>query len=398
MKKVFLFLSMVGLAFASCTTPDEGKTGGAGGAGEFEFEVTNIGEQYALVTVTAKEEGRTFHCNYDTKGAILSKGGTKAYLDAYYKDLKEAIDNGIVSLGTVLSVGSLEEGYMSDLKPNTTYYVWAFGIDMDGTLTSSDLSYHEFKTLPSTFDTTRWLGEWTLTPSKILVEMGISETQQWVQQFVPNQENSTYTLTITDSADFDPSWELPAGYAVITGWDANYPDYPMIGEYVANTLEFANDVVVDADPESGAVLLWTPLATNTTDDTDILPVGGLDWVIPYVFTMGEDGTISVEGFTDLATDTAQYIVEAYQLLILMDEYYYSTIKDPDVEIYHPGGNTMTAVKAVAEDNGDAGVAPAKLSVKKNNSKKNFRIMHKYANAKSAAFHFSSAIKFSKVRK
>ena len=95
MKKLFLLLAMVGLAFASCTTPDDGgQTGGAGGAGEFTFTVTNIGEYGATFTVAAKEETRTFYWNCLTKASILEYGSTKDFMEEWHADTQRSVDNG----------------------------------------------------------------------------------------------------------------------------------------------------------------------------------------------------------------------------------------------------------------------------------------------------------------
>ena len=410
MKKVFL--SMVGLAFASCTTPDEGKTGGAGGAGEFEFEVTNIGEQSAFVKITAKEEGRTFYSNCYPKAVFTSVGTTKQLMELLYQYRTEDVSTGEATWAILLAIG-YGEYTLNDLTSTTTHCVLAFGIDMDGTLTSSDLSYYEFKTKPSTFDTTRWLGKWDVTSQEMCVQFLSSDNQFSQSYATPESGSFTRTVEIVDAAEDDPKMK---GYCYIFGWDGYFPGLPsegaesyvpVIGMYVDNTIEFVNDFVLDSDPETGLLTEWLACCCEHEYMSEQKNINEylaflMGEYAPYTFVMNDAGNVDIKGEEGLGIEGSEtlYDVRHFQLVYVDEK---SNDLSPvfskvDEEAIHFAGNTMTAVKAVAEDNGDAGVAPAKLSVKKNNSKKNFRIMHKYANAKSAAFHFSSAIKFSKVRK
>ena len=388
MKKLFLLLAMVGLAFASCTTPDDGgQTGGAGGAGEFTFTVTNIGEYGATFTVAAKEETRTFYWNCLTKAEILEYGSTKDFMEEWHADTQKYVDNGSYTWEELLDTGSAEHT-STKLKPDTTYFLWAYGVDANGNCTSTDLSYYEFKTLPSTFDTNSWAGYWTLTPSKLFCEI-ISENT-WTQVLVANEQNTTRTLEIVDGATEDESL---AGYALVYGWDANIPGVPALGKYVGNTIELLGDEIVGADGEY--LLTWLPIAVNVEDSEDFLYAGGIaSWFTPYILTMNADGTVNVKGGTGLTTDgTNSYQAEAFKVEWVLGENLYTAMQAEDEMVYHPAGNTMTAVKAAAEDNGGAEPAPAKLS-----AKKNIKVMHKYANAKSAAMQFSSAVKMAKLAK
>lgn len=373
---------MVGLAAASCTPtgnePGGNQPGGAGGASEFTFTVTNIGEYSADFTVTAKDATRTFYWNCSTKASILEYGSTKEYMEEWHADTQEFVENGLYTWDELLDTGSAEHTSTS-LKPNTTYLVWAYGVDANGNCTSSDLSYYEFKTLPSTFDTASWVGNWTLTPSKLLCEMITGN--QWLQTFVENSKNSTYELEIVDGATIDSSL---AGYAVVYGWDANIPSVPALGTYLGNTIELLGDEIMAEDGEY--LLTWSPLAVSTEDSTNMTYTNGLDWVIPYVLTMGADGTVKVQGDTRLATsDGTSFHIESLKLEWVSGDNIYSAMQVEDEMVYHPAGNTMTAVKSAAP-----APAPAKLS-----AKKNIKVMHKFANAKSAALQFSSAVKFAK---
>lgn len=395
MKKLFLLLAMVGLAFASCTPAGEddgGQTGPQGGGNEFTFTVTNIGEQSADYTVTAKEETRTFYWNCHTKADVMSEG-TVAFMEYYYDMLKEAVDGGSYTWAELLDTGYAEHS-STKLRPATKYILWAFGIDANGNLTSTDLSYYEFETKPSSFDSSVWSGTWNVTSPNIFVEFITADSegkQVYNEKFVTPEEPYTRSIEIIDGASMDASLN---GYALVYGWDGNFPDSPTTGEdfmpafgvYNANAIDLVNGEVVYDDASDGSVLMWLPVCEDVEKAGSYTYVTG-DFA-PYKFVMGADGAVTIEGAAGIGLNNGTTVdVKLFHLVWLMGNSVYPGIMS-DGPVYHFAGSNMTAAKA--EDNG---VAPAKLS-----AKKNIKVMHKYANAKSAAMQFSSAVKMAKLAK
>ena len=391
MKKLFTLLAMVGLALASCTPNGEGTGNNGGSQAEFSFEITNIGEYGATVKVTPKDMERTYFTGVWSYVSMVQSGGANALMEAAYDYYKSEVEAGRESwLGGEypLLTSGVDEGTLTTLNPGTKYVAMAFGVDANGNLTSTTPCWKEFLTLDSTFDTTQWQGEWILTPSKLLQEL-VNDTD-WARVLVANEGNKTYTLEIVDGASEGSEW---AGYALVYGWDANIPDIPALGQYAGNALELLNDEVVYIDA-NGNSLLWCAVVVDTSDATNMRFAGGVEGLIPYTLKMGEDGTVSVTGDKGLSDGVSSYNVEIFQLIWQVGDYVYPATQEDGLDevISHPAGNTMTAIKAPATDDGGA-VAPAKLS-----AKKNIKIMHKYANAKSAALQFSSAIKVAALAK
>lgn len=382
---------MVGLAVASCA-PDGGgddNGGSQGGGTEFTIEITNVGDQTASVTITPKDLERTYYWSATKMEYVNEEGGPNEWMDLIYEQCKGMVDGGFetwVGGDAPLLVSGVDSYDFKTLAPNTTYCVYAFGVDANGNLTSTNLTYKTFTTKESTFDTSAWSGVWNVTSPKVYVEMVAGEQYQSGVIEVP--DGYTRPVLIEDIATTydDPSM---AGYAYVWGWDAVFPaitnleeeGIPALATYVGNKLEFVNDEVMYK--EEGFEVFWTALWDN-----DYL-VGGTNYA-PYKFVMGENNSATIQAGGGQLTSGEYGTVALFSLWVFYDnkDYYpYYVFTDGEEPAYHFSGETMTAVKA---DN--SGVAPAKLS------KKNGRIMHKFANANGAAFSFSSAVKMAKVRK
>ena len=396
MKKLFLLLAMVGLAFASCTPgAEEPGSGSQGGSDEFTLSVENIGEYGAVVTVTPKDETRTYFWSVTKKSNMDEAGGAAAWMNYVHKSNKEAVQNGYESWtegeAPLLSTG-VESKELKSLNPDTEYMLYAFGVDANGNLTSTNLSYQIFTTLPSTFDTSVWAGIWNVTSTQVYAEQLSDGGTQYAKGIVPTPDGYTRPVEITDGASIDPSL---AGYALVYGWDGAFHGLPSAGAenympafatYQGNSLQFLNEEVVYQ--QEGLIFQWYGICDIDGEESI---VSG-DYA-PYQFKMDQDGNVTLVAYSGIVTSGAKFVCVLYQILGIEGESYYSSYfyteeAMNDEPIYHFSGETMTAVKA---DTGAA--APLKLS-----AKKDVRIMHKYANAKVAAREFSSAVKLAKLGK
>ena len=384
MKKLFLLLAMVGLAAASCT-PNGGKPGGnEGGSDEFAIEVTNIGEYGATVTVTPKDETRTYFWSVTKMAFVNEAGGPDAWMNEIYQQEKDLVDGGYEtwwgSEESVLDLG-VQTLELKSLDPNTTYCVYAFGVDTNGNLTSTKCSYKSFKTAVSTFDTSVWTGIWNVTSPKVYYELVANE--QYVSGIQEAGEEG-YTRPVEIMED--------EGYALIFGWDPVAPSLPSLtdpeaevdilpvyGEFAGNKINFLNDEVLYQG--DGVVIFWLAEWDNG------YIVGGTNYA-PYEMEMAQDGSVTITAGGGQLTSGETGTVARFSIWVEMDGNYYPyyAFGDGAEPAYHFSGETMTAVKADAP-----APAPAKLS-----AKKNFKVMHKFANAKSAALQFSSAVKIAKL--
>ena len=236
MKKLFLLLAMVGLAFASCEPvgPNNGGNGGNGGgevagAGEFELVVSNISETSATVKITPKQEGRTYYWGIHAEADVKEFATTAAFMEDWYAYMKEAVDGGHYTWADLLD-NDVVEYTTNKVNPSTKYVVWAFGIDLNGNLTSTDLSYVTFETKASTFDSTSWYGYWNVTSAK---HVSIGEdpfSGEPVTELV-DEELSKVVAIVDASAD------LGEGYVLVYGWDGVFEmELPAIGVVSGNLL------------------------------------------------------------------------------------------------------------------------------------------------------------------
>lgn len=250
---------MVGLAAASCT-PNGGKPGGnEDGSNEFAIEVTNIGEYGATVTVTPKDEARTYFWSVTKMAFVNEAGGPDAWMNEIYQQEKDLVDGGYEtwwgSEESVLDSG-VQTLELKSLDPNTTYCVYAFGVDTNGNLTSTKCSYKSFKTAESTFDTSVWTGIWNVTSPKVYYELIANE--QYVYG-IQEAGEAGYTRPVEIMED--------EGYALIFGWDPVAPSLPSLtdpeaevdilpvfGEFAGNKINFLNEEVLYQG--NGVVIFW----------------------------------------------------------------------------------------------------------------------------------------------
>ena len=388
MKKVFLLLSVIGLAFASCT-PNGDNKGGNGdgtevlGAGEFSIVVSDIKSSSAHIKVSAKEATRTFYA------AVLSTTEFEEYdssadlMADFYAQMKDAVEAGVYvwvgEQGALLDTG-VAEWTSTKVVPSTEYVVFAFGIDPNGNLTSTDLTYAKFTTLKSTFDPTAWYGNWDITSQKHISEAVDPFENELVINLV--DEPLTKTLAFEDATEAlgEP------GYVLVWGIDGVFDDsLPAVGAIVDNKIELLNDFAVaeEEDPSYGPIAFTWKGISYIESYNDYIGVGG-DYA-PYTFTMATDGSVSVDAYQGQLQGGGVFATDMYRVVgvILEGEYagYSLSYSRNDGEpALFLTGLTMTGAKSA--DNG--AIAPAKLS------KKNIKVMHKMANQKFVTKTFTAA--------
>jgi hypothetical protein len=294
MKKLFLLLAMVGLAFASCEPvgPNTGGNGGnnngggeVAGAGEFELALLNIGETTATVKITPKQEGRTYYWGISKETSLKEFATTAAYMEDYYADLKEYVDSGNYTWADFLDKGVVE--YTTEkVNPSTKYVLWAFGIDEAGNLTSADLTYVGFETKASTFDPASWYGYWNVTAPKCVSIGADPFSGAPVTEFV--EEETSKVIAIVDA-----SADLGAGYVYVYGWDGVFElELPAIGLISGNKIKLENETVLfTEDDETYGPLdyTWNGISDLTATHGDWYPVGGN---YPcYTITMGAEKAV-----------------------------------------------------------------------------------------------------------
>lgn len=369
MKKVFLLLSVIGLAFASCT-PNGGNEGGeTQGAGEFVIEVTNIAASSAHIKVTAKEATRTFYAN------MLPKADFAGFdLIERHAELVELVEAGQYTWETLLTTGS-DEWDTTRVYPDAEFVVYAFGVDANGNLTSTAVSYKSFKTPKSTFDTAKWTGWWEVTAPKTYTQGMNLLTEKYEETWTDDE--LVRPIQIVDGASIDASLE---GYAVIYGWDGNFLyDGPAIGVYNDNKIELLNEEIIYEDAEQGMVYQWLAQSELPTYDPENMYMVGGEYP-PYTFVMDANGAVTINAYKGQITTGDLFIVTAFTIWPVIGEDIY--VWNYDESVYTFSGETMTAVATTAPE--DAGIAPAKLS------KKNIKVMHKMANQKFVTKTFTAA--------
>lgn len=389
MKKVFLLLAVVGLAFASCEP--FGPTGGNGeneggdvlGAAEFNISVSDVNETGATVKIAPKQEGRTFYWNIATEAALKEFATTAAYMQDYYDYLKtEAIDTGYYQWADLLDSKAVE--YTSTkLNPATKYVVWAFGIDANGNLTSADLSYVKFETPASTFDPATWYGYWNVTAPKHVSDGVDPFTNKSVTELV--NEPLEKVIAITDaSADFGE------GYVYVWGWDGVFElEMPALGLVSSNNIKLMNDTVLftENDDTYGPLdYTWTGMSDLTATHGNWYTIGGN--YAAYTLTYTADSAATIKAYQGSLTDGSDFMTDYYCLVAVITTGEYAgyplsfSRTDGQAALYLSGAEMTASYLAPVE-----GAAAQKL-----NANKKFRVAHKNATPRAAVKMFSSIAK------
>lgn len=383
---------MVGLAFASCEPGgnEPGGNGGnggneTGGAGEFVISADNIGESNVTVHIAPKQEGRTFYWNIVPETALKEFATTKAYMEDYYNYLKtEAIDTGYYTWEQLLDNAPVDYEYKK-CNPATKYVVWAFGIDLDGNLTSADLTYVTFQTKASTFDPTTWYGYWNVTSAK---HVSIGEdpfSGEPTTEFV--DEELTKVVAITDASE-----DFGAGYVYVWGWDGVFEmELPALGLISGNKIKMANNTVLftENDEDYGPLdYTWCGMS-YLEGYGDWYTIGGS--YDCYTFTNTGEGTASVTAYQGQLTDGSPFMTDFYTLAAVITTGQYAGYSlsfsrtDGQAALYLSGAEMTAEFLAPLEE-----VAAQKL-----NANKKFKHYTMMATPKAAAQKFSAAVKFAK---
>ena len=388
MKKLFLLLAMVGLAFASCT-PDGGNEGGnengggeVAGAGEFELVVSNIGESTATVKITPKQEGRTYYWGIHAEADIKEFATTAAFMQDWYAYMKEAVDGGYYTWADLLD-NDVVEYTTNKVNPSTKYYLWAFGIDVNGNLTSADLTYVTFETKASSFDPATWNGYWNVTASKH-VSIGEDPFSGKLAKELVDEELSKVIAIV------DASAELGEGCVLVYGWDGVFEmEMPAVGIVSGNKIKLENEFVLftEDDPDYGPLAYtWNGVSNLTATHGDWYTIGGS--YDCYTFTHTGEGAASVTAYQGKLTDETPFMTDYYcmQAVITTGQYEGYSLSfsrtDGQAALYLSGESMTAEFLAPLEE-----VAAQKL-----NANKKFKAVHKMATPQVAAKMFSSIVK------
>ena len=389
MKKVFLLLAVVGLAFASCEPfgPNGGNENEGTeivlGAAEFNISVENIGETTATLKIAPKQEGRTYYWNIASESALKEFASTAAYMQDYHAYLKENVDAGYTTWAAILDSEAVEYTTQK-LNPATKYILWAFGIDVNGNLTSADLSYVKFETPASTFDPATWYGYWNVTAPKHVSDGVDPFTNKSVTELV--NEPLEKVIAITDaSADFGE------GYVYVWGWDGVFElEMPALGLVSSNNIKLMNGTVLftENDDTYGPLdYTWQGMSDLTATHGNWYTIGGN--YAAYTLTMGADGkNATIQAYQGQLTDGTDFMTDYYCLAAVITTGQYEgrslgfTRNDGQPATYLSGAEMTASYLAPVE-----GAAAQKL-----NANKKFRVAHKNATPRAAVKMFSSIAK------
>ena len=389
MKKVFLLLAVVGLAFASCEPfgPNGGNENEGTeivlGAAEFNISVENIGETTATLKIAPKQEGRTYYWNIASESALKEFASTAAYMQDYHAYLKENVDAGYTTWAAILDSEAVEYTTQK-LNPATKYILWAFGIDVNGNLTSADLSYVKFETPASTFDPATWYGYWNVTAPCYVSDGADPFTGASVTEKV--NESLEKVVAITDaSADFGE------GYVYVWGWDGVFElEMPALGLVSSNNIKLMNGTVLftENDDTYGPLdYTWQGMSDLTATHGNWYTIGGN--YAAYTLTMGADGkNATIQAYQGQLTDGTDFMTDYYCLAAVITTGQYEghslgfTRNDGQPATYLSGAEMTASYLAPVE-----GAAAQKL-----NANKKFRVAHKNATPRAAVKMFSSIAK------
>ena len=389
MKKLFTLLAMVGLALASCT-PNGGQDGPTPGnnvlgAGEFELSVSNITEISALLKVAPKQEGRTFYWNIATEASLNEFATSKAYMDDYHAYLSEAVEAGQAAWAEILDSTAVEYE-TKKLDPGKKYILWAFGIDANGNLTSTDLTYVKFETPKSNFNPASWYGYWNVTAPKCVSIGEDPFSGDPVTEFV-EEETSKIIAIVDASADFGE------GYVYVYGWDGVFElELPAVGVLAGNKIKLNNEVVLftENDATYGPLdYTWGGMSDLTATHGDWYTIGG-DYPC-YTITNTASGAASVTAYQGQLTDGTPFMTDYYCMKAVITTGQYAGYSlsfsraDGQPAIYLSGAEMTAEFLAPLEE----------VAAKKLNANKKFKAYTKMATPKAAAQKFSAAVEFAK---
>ena len=266
------------------------------------------------------------------------------------------------------------------LTPATEYVVFAYVVDAaTGDILSKDLSYTTFITKESSSSTVdpSWFGTWEMTSSNTYMQTTGTDGK-YSEAFYDSA--LTRTITIEDSGIGD-------GTVLVYGWDGYFLDSaPALAVIDNDTLHLINDVVVYEDTEQGIVYQWLAQSSVPTYAEGLYILNGQFYA--YNFMKNGDTLIGQNGSGTVTAGGVDhnFYVQAFTIFPVVGDKIY--VWNYDAPAYTFAGESFNAVKV----SGTRALSSTKLSSKKTNK---FRMMHKFANARIAAYEFSSAVKFAK---
>ena len=347
---------------------------------EFALEATNIGETSATLRVHPLHDGCTFYWNVKPESDLKEFATTAAYMQDWYAYMKELVDAGYYKWSDLLDNTAVELDY-DRFNPGTKYVLYAFGIDANGKLTSTDLSYVVFETKKSSFDTTSWYGYWNVTSP---MHLSITGTSLEVMNRPLDK-----VIAITDaSADFGE------GYVYVWGWDGVFElELPALGMISSNTIKLMNNVVLFTENNDQ----YGPLDYTWQGNSYLESYG--DWYMIggnyscYTLTMGTDGkSASVKAFQGQLTNGTEFMTDYYCLAGVITTGQYEgyalsfSRNDGQPALYLSGAEMAVSYLAPIDT----------ASVKKLEANKKGKLYTMMATPKAVA-HYSAAVKFASIK-
>ena len=149
MKRFFRFIfALLAIFCVACTNSGEegglpgGDNGGNGGNGDnttpavtFTIEVSDKTPINAEVSVTPSDKTITYFCDAVSKADFERFATAKACARKVISDLKTVCESQGYTLADVLSTGAGSRRFIG-FDPETEYYILAFGVNVDGTITT----------------------------------------------------------------------------------------------------------------------------------------------------------------------------------------------------------------------------------------------------------------------
>lgn len=247
----------------------------------FEFEVSDLTATSATVTAIPSDQEASYYMDCATLEEVESMGGEEAFMEFIVDALIElGAEEGYSveeTLEILLSVGT-DSWTPSGMTPGSSYIVFAFGVEYDGTITT-EFFYEEFTTLSNSEpnpSVDQYLGTWEASFESSVIWAPGEDGYYYINE---NGVPMTRTLTITPYTEADAT----GSEVIISGLSVLGDGYPALGIVDEGILYIMAGLNIGQD-ESGAYMTWCPVCTLT--DGSLTVVTGQ---FP-AFTIEVDGT------------------------------------------------------------------------------------------------------------
>lgn len=222
----------------------------------FSFEIADLTATSANVICTPSDDNAPYWFDVMSKSEFdAAAADAEQFMNEILNELIELGEAEGLSveetLEILLSLG--EDSWAPTLTPSTEYVAYAFGVNYDGTITST-LQTQSFTSLEDgggevNPDIEKWLGTWSAASTGKL-EWFIPDGSQYLE--ANYHENDPMAATFTIEQDFDNP-----GQVLIYGWsqvDSESPAVCLVNE--SGDLEVYSDVAVGQAGSDGYTPTW----------------------------------------------------------------------------------------------------------------------------------------------